>query len=239
MQDIYEKLLNNMDRGLSSCAIFLDLAKAFDTVDHSILLRKLKTYGIRGNVFDLFKSYLSGRSQYVKLDNVCSSLIQIKYGVPQGSILGPLLFLIYVNDLPSATNFFIKLFADDTFLCAQNKDMKVLEKEVNLELGKVYKWLESNKLTLNVKKSKFMVFTNARKNFHDISVRINKTPLEKCVKYKYVGIIFDEKLNWKDHIEYVCKKVSKACGALAKMRHCASVELLIIMPYFILMCVMG
>ena len=92
VQDIYEKLLYNMDKSLSSCAIFLDLAKAFDTVDHSILLRKLKKYGIRGNVFNLLESYLSGRSQYVKLDNVCSSLIQIKYGVPQGSILGPLLF---------------------------------------------------------------------------------------------------------------------------------------------------
>ena len=104
--------------------------------------------------------------------------------------------------------------------------MKVLEAEVNSELKKVYKWLESNKLTLNVKKSKFMVFTNARKNFHEISVKINKIPLEKCTKYKYLGIVFDEKLNWKGHIDYVCKKVSKACGALAKMRHCASVELL-------------
>ena len=215
-----------MDKGLSSCAIFLDLAKAFDTVNHSILLKKLKTYGISGNVFNFLESYLSGRSQFVKIDNVCSSTVEIKYGVPQGSILGPLLFLIYVNDLPSATNFYIKLFADDTFLCAQNKSMKVLENEVNLELGKVYDWLKANKLTLNISKSKFMVFTNIRKDFHEISVKINKTPLEKCAKYKYLGIVIDEKLNWKDHIEYICKKVSKACGALAKMRHCASVELL-------------
>ena len=146
MQDIYEKLLHNMDQSLISCAIFLDLAKAFDTVDHNILLRKLKMYGIRGNLFNLLESYLSGRSQYVKLDNVCSSTIQIKYGVPQGSILGPLLFLIYINDLPSATNFFVKLFADDTFLCAQNKNMKLLENEVNFELEKVRIWLESYKL---------------------------------------------------------------------------------------------
>ena len=86
VQDIYEKLLHNMDQSLISCAIFLDLAKAFDTVDHSILLRKLKMYGIRGNLFNLLESYLSGRSQYVKLDNVCSSTIQVKYGVPQGSV---------------------------------------------------------------------------------------------------------------------------------------------------------
>ena len=203
---------------------FLDLAKAFDTVNHSILLKKLKAYGIRGNVYKLLESYLSGRSQFVKLDGICSSTVQIKYGVPQGSILGPLLFLIYVNDLPSATKFFIKLFADDTFLCAQNKNMKVLEKDVNSELEKVFVWLASNKLTLNISKSKYMIFTNTRKNFHEISVKINKTPLEKCTKYKYLGIVIDEKLNWKDHIEYVCKKVSKACGIFAKLRHCASVE---------------
>ena len=225
VQDIYEKLLHNMDQSLSSCAIFLDLAKAFDTVDRSILLRKLQAYGIRGNVFKLLQSYLSGRSQFVKLDGVYSSTVQIEYGVPQGSILGPLLFLIYVNDLPSATKFFIKLFADDTFLCAQNKNMKALENEVNFELGKVFVWLASNKLTLNMSKSKFMILTNARKNVHEISVKINRTPLEKCTKYKYLGIVIDEKLNWKDHVDYVCKKVSKACGILAKIRHCASVEL--------------
>ena len=140
-----------------------------------------------------------------------------------------------MNDLPSATNFYIKLFADDTFLCAQNKSMKVLENEVNLELGKVYDWLKANKLTLNISKSKFMVFTNIRKDFHEISVKINKTPLEKCAKYKYLGIVIDEKLNWKDHIEYICKKVSKACGALAKMRHCDSVELLRDIFYSILL----
>ena len=139
----------------NTCAIFLDLAKAFDSVSHDILLRKLEKYGIRGNVLELFKSYLSDRFQFVSLENSSSSLIRILFGVPQGSILGPLLFLIYINDLPLATNFFIKLFADDTFLCAENENIDQLENTVNFELKKVYDWLASNKLTLNVAKSKF------------------------------------------------------------------------------------
>ena len=95
--------------------------------------------------------------------------------------------------------------------------MKVLETEVNFELGKVYKWLESNKLTLNVKKSKFMVFTNARKNVHEISVKINKIPLEKCTKYKYLGIVFDEKLNWKGHVDY-CPSDSSVGARMLRMQ---------------------
>ena len=140
--DIYEKLLKNLDDGLSSCAIFLDLAKAFDSVSHDILLQKLEKYGIRGNVLRLFTSYLDARKQFVKIDKNISNLIEIKFGVPQGSILGPLLFLIYINDLPNASKFFIRLFADDTFLCAQNNDIWELENEVNLEIEKVYRWLK-------------------------------------------------------------------------------------------------
>ena len=151
--DLYEKLLHNLDQGLNSCTIFLDLAKAFDSVNHEILIRKLNHYGVRGKALDLFRSYLSGRSQFLKLDNVKSSLINIEFGVPQGSILGPLLFLIFINDLPQATKLYIKLFADDTVLCAQNEDLLALEDEVNNELDKVFSWMASNQLTLNIKKS--------------------------------------------------------------------------------------
>ena len=223
--DIYEKLLSNLDKGLSTCAVFLDLAKAFDSVSHDILLRKLEKYGIRGNVLEFFKSYLSSRFQFVKVNDAESSLMKIDFGVPQGSILGPLLFLIYINDLPEATKFFIRLFADDTFLCTQNDDLLLLESEVNLELKKVYIWLASNKLTLNILKSKYMLFSN-KKNIQEMSIKINDKPLEKCESYKYLVVIFDYKLTWKQHVDYVCGKISKACGALSKIRHCVTIETL-------------
>ena len=177
--DLYDKLLHNLDQGLSSCTIFLDLAKAFDSVSHKILIRKLNHYGVRGKALDLFSSYLSGRSQFLKLNNVKSSLIMLEFGVPQGSILGPLLFLIFINDLPDATSLYIKLFADDTVLCAQNSNLCELEKEVNIELEKVFIWMASNKLTLNIKKSQYMIVSNKR-NISPITVKINNIPLVNC-----------------------------------------------------------
>ena len=224
--DIYDKLIRNLDEGLSSCTIFLDLAKAFDSVSHQILLRKLHCYGIRGKALKLFESYLSSRSQFVKLPNGCkSSLTLVEFGVPQGSILGPLLFLLFINDLPSATNLYIKLFADDTFLCAQNKNFSALQNEVNVELEKVFVWLASNKLTLNIKKSKYMIITN-KKKLPDFAVKFNGMSLECCKSYKYLGVIIDEKLKWDSHIEYITPKISKACGALVRLRNCASMEIL-------------
>ena len=214
-----------MDKGLSSCAIFLDLAKAFDSVSHEILLRKLQHYGVRGKALELFRSYLSSRSQFVKLNSVKSSLAGIEFGVPQGSILGPLLFLIFINDLPNASNFYIKLFADDTFLCSQNKDVAVLEREANVELDKVFVWLASNKLTLNTDKSKFMIVTN-RKSIPKLSIKVNNIPLKSCDSYKYLGVMIDKNLDWKSHVKYISTKISKACGALAKLRNCVNIDVL-------------
>ncbi len=137
-----------------------------------------------------------------------------------------MLFLIFINDLPEATKLYIKLFADDTVLCAQNNDPKALENEVNSELQKVFIWMASNQLTLNVKKSQFMTVTNKR-NIPKLCVKINDIPLIQCQSYKYLGIHFDDKLNWSTHVQHVCNKVSKACGALAKLRHCIPIEILI------------
>ena len=168
---------------------------------------------------------LTDRTQYVKVNGVKSSLLNTLIGVPQGSILGPLLFLIFINDLPDATSLYVKSFADDTFLCAQNSSFSLLESEVNSELDKVANWLISNKLTLNINKSKYMIIS--RKHLiPSLSVEIKSTQLEKCNSYKYLGIIIDKDLNWKEHIQYLTTKVLKACGAIAKLRHCVCVETL-------------
>ena len=169
---------------------------------------------------------MKSRNQFVSINSVDSSTRPVEFGVPQGSILGPLLFLIYINDLPQVTKFFIRLYADDTFLCLQHEDIKVLEREVNLELKKVYQWLVSNRLTLNISKSKYMLVSKRKNALGEFTIKINNTALEKCETYKYLGVHFDKNLNWKSHIEYISEKISKSCGALAKLRHCVEIDTL-------------
>ena len=229
--DMVEKLLSNMDSKWHTCSIFLDLAKAFDSVSHDILLKKLHKNGIRDEALLLLTSYLDSRIQFTALNQTLSTNIFIKYGVPQGSILGPLLFLLYINDLPEASAFYIKLFADDTFLCLQNSDLSKLEIDVNVELRKVCEWLASNKLTLNVSKSKYMITSANRRITPNLNIYINEELMEECDSYKYLGVMIDKNLTWKEHIQYVCKKVSKSCGYLAKLRHCVSTDTLISIYY--------
>jgi len=134
------------------------LSKAFDTVNHNILFDKFyHNFGIRGIPLQLFRSYLSNRKQFVKLENVKSGSVDISNGVPQGSVLGPLLFIMYINDLPNSSAFYTVLHADDTYLCLSYKNLDNLQHLVNVELIKVDKWLRSNKLFLNYYKSTFML----------------------------------------------------------------------------------
>ena len=157
--DIVNAIQSNMDKGSFSCGVFIDLKKAFDTVDHNILLKKLDFYGFRGMIQDWFESYLRERTQVTKVGQNTSNKMNITCGVPQRSVLGPLLFLLYDNDICSSSkNLKFYLFADDTSILLSNKNLKSLENTMNIELNKVYQWLISNKLTLNFKKKIFVIF---------------------------------------------------------------------------------
>ena len=225
--NIHNALLGNLDNNKLTCTIFLDLAKAFDSVDHNILIKKLDKYGIRNKPLQLIKSYLTDRQHLTKINDIKSDMKVINIGVPQGSVLGPLLFLLFINDLPLITDFNVKLFADDTFLSLVGDDFKTLRSKANRELRKVSYWFSANRLTLNVAKSKFMIIKRGNKKPNENFVlKFNGKKMEQCVSYKYLGIHIDEKLTWKAHINYLCEKVSKMCGLFSKLRHCCNKELL-------------
>ena len=157
--NITENIRKPLDDGNISCGVFLDLQKAFDTVDRQILLAKLNHYGIRGVSNDWFKSYLSNRNQYVSINGFDSGLTSINCGVPQGSVLGPLLFLLYINYLNQAIKFCkVHHFADDRNLLCLSNSIKKLNKLVNTDLKHLVNWLNANKISLNVKKTETVIF---------------------------------------------------------------------------------
>ena len=207
-------------KGNSSYCIFLDFAKAFDTVNHEILLKKLDHYGVSGISHNLLKSYLSNRSQQTEINGVLSDSGVIKHGVPQGSVLGPLLFLIYINDIRESSEvlkFF--LFADDTTVFYSDKTNAGTEDLLNRELSKVSTWLAANKLSLNVKKSNFLHFHHGKVKKPTINLRLNETAVEEKSVTKYLGVFIDNKLTWKTHIQHVKTKLSQGNGMISKIRY--------------------
>ena len=225
--DIVGKIKKNMDNSMFTCGVFIDLKKAFDTVDHDILLYKLYHYGIRGVVQDWFRSYLTERIQTTEIGHHISTKEKVLCGVPQGSVLGPLLFLIYVNDICRAsTKLDLFLFADDTNLLYADKKLKTLETIVNTELMKVYDWMSANKLSLNIKKSNFIIFHSYQKRInYNITLKLYDNQINRFVALerkdyvKYLGVLLDSNLTWKHHISYVAAKISRNIGIIARLRH--------------------
>lgn len=217
---LIDKLTKNLDDGNIAVGVFLDLQKAFDTVNHNILIKKLGAYGVRGEAQAWLKSYLTNRQQFVSINNVNSSLLNISCGVPQGSILGPLLFIIYINDLPDVSNILWPvIYADDTNVIHFGQDLKSVVDTVNEELDKINIWLKSNKLVLNLKKSHYVVFHRARfKISDDFKVKLQGYNLERKSSSKFLGITIDQKLNWAEHLSILSKQISRNIGILYKCR---------------------
>ena len=195
----------------------MDLAKAFNTVDHCVLLKKLEKYGIRGDPLLLIKSFLSNRIQATKVNSFKSKELEINSGVPQGSCSGPLLVIIYINDIHLNTAFSIRLFADDASLSLSHRVPETLEDNVNKELDTIYKWLQSNKLFLNFSKTNYLIFSK-KKHKYKYTIKINNHELKQEHTTKYLGITIDDTLTWKPHLHKLKTTLSRGYYVLSKLR---------------------
>ena len=219
-----DRIISAMDRKTLPITIFMDLSKAFDTLNHNILLDKLYHYGIRGTALCWFKDYLTNRQQYVEIDGTASDKRVITTGVPQGSILGPLLFLIYMNDISYTSQLFkFILYADDTTLFSSIEySLPTYTSNVDLllnnELIYICDWLIINKLSLNISKTKYMVFHPYKKDISQLvpSLTINDTEIERVNTFNFLGITLDENVTWKPHISILSNKISKYSGIRIK-----------------------
>ncbi len=229
--ELVDRITIDMDKMNTPISVFLDLSKAFDTLDHTILLEKLNFYGIVGVSHNLMSSYISNRKQYVEVDDTASDTLTLSTGVPQGSILGPLLFLIYINDIAAASKMFkFIIYADDTNL---NTSIEIVASQypnvdissiLNRELEHVSDWLRCNQLSLNALKSKYMIFHKPQKKVEMLHLKINDTDIERVSTFDFLGLTLSENLNWKHHIDKIANKISRSIGILNKQKHFIPIE---------------
>jgi hypothetical protein len=220
--EMQDRIIQSLNRKLYSLGVFLDLSKAFDTLNHPILLNKLYQYGIRGSALNWFSSYLKERPQFVNFKNVNSISDKIVCGVPQGSILGPLLFIVYMNDLASIPNRpDMILFADDTNLLYQHKNFNSLIHEVNSSLSTIANWFTENKLSLNIEKTHFIIFHRPRQTIlhQKPIIQINSQQIQQMQNVKFLGVFLDDNMNWKTHLNKKSLQIARVNSVLCRLRY--------------------
>ena len=227
--ELIEELTTAIDKKHYTIGVFIDLSKAFDTIDHSLLLQKLKYYhGVRGVANNWVESYLSQREQFVTLNDVNSESLQVRCGVPQGSVLGPKLFILYINDIVNVSKLLkYILFADDTNIFFSGKNLDKICKTITIELEKLNSWFKVNKLSLNVGKTNFMVFCSYNVTIDQVKIELGGQPVKRVKFTKFLGVIIDEKLNWKEHVSLVCSKLNKCIAVLYRASFCVGYEALL------------
>ena len=243
---LVDHILAGMDNKMSPVqeltgAIFLDLKKAFDTVDHDILLAKLEHAGVRETELEWFRSYLSGRSQVVSIDDAVSEKQGVECGVPQGSILGPLLFSLYINDLTYVTSKCkLVLYADDTVIYFSGSDYNAIRSALSEDFNIIADWLSANKLTLNISKTKSMLFgtSNMLSKSQALDISFESNSIEQVADFKYLGLTLDSELKFDVHLSALVKKIASRIGVLGKVRnylsqkHLTMVYNSIVQPHF-------
>ena len=225
-----EKIRNTIDNGKYGCGVFIDLKKAFDTVNHSILLKKDGTLWGERNPLKWFESYLSYRKQYVSVNGHTSDKLQVTHGLPQGSVFEPLLFLIFINGLPNVSKFLqFYLFADDTNIYYESSDLLNIQKILNRELHKVQKWLEANRLALNIEKTNCVLFHSShRKLTQTIVLGIAKNKIKQEIHVRFLDVSLECTLNWRYHLSELSKKLARTVGLFYKIRHYAPQDTLLL-----------